>query len=84
MRTAGPVVCRQHPRSGRRVIFVTLEDETGQVNLIVWPNLAERRRRELIHACLLGVVGEVQRGEGDVLRVIAQDLAVIAGYWEIS
>jgi error-prone DNA polymerase len=73
VRTAGLVVCRQHPSSGRGVIFVTLEDETGQVNLIVWPDLAERRRMTLMHACLLGVTGEVQR-EGKVLHVIARDL----------
>jgi error-prone DNA polymerase len=73
VRTAGLVVCRQHPSSGRGVIFVTLEDETGQTNLIVWPDLAERRRRELMHARLLGVAGEVQR-EGEVLHVIARDL----------
>jgi error-prone DNA polymerase len=73
VRTAGLVVCRQHPSSGKGVIFVTLEDETGQVNLIVWPGLAERRRRALTHARLLGVAGEVQR-EGQVLHVIAYDL----------
>jgi error-prone DNA polymerase len=73
VRTAGLVVCRQHPSSGKGVIFVTLEDETGQVNLIVWPDLAERRRRALMHAHLLGVAGEVQR-EGQVLHVIAHEL----------
>jgi error-prone DNA polymerase len=73
VRTAGLVVCRQHPSSGKGVIFVTLEDETGQVNLIVWPDLAERRRRTLTNAHLLGVTGEVQR-EGQVLHVIAHDL----------
>jgi error-prone DNA polymerase len=73
VRTAGLVVCRQHPSSGKGVIFVTLEDETGQINLIVWPDLAERRRRTLTHARLLGVAGEVQRA-GQVLHVIAHDL----------
>jgi len=73
VRTAGIVVCRQHPSSANGVIFVTLEDETGHTNAIVWANLAERQRRELLHARLLGVTGEVQR-EGEVLHVIAKRL----------
>jgi error-prone DNA polymerase len=52
------------------VIFITLEDETGQTNLIVWPSVVERQRREVLHARLLMVSGEVQR-EGEVLHVIA-------------
>ncbi|HYA38126.1 MAG TPA: error-prone DNA polymerase [Candidatus Methylomirabilis sp.] len=73
VRTAGLVICRQHPSSGNGVIFVTLEDETGQTNLIVWPGLAARQRRELLNASLLSVVGEVQR-EGEVQHVIARRL----------
>ncbi len=71
-RTAGIVIGRQHPSSAG-VIFVTLEDETGHTNVIVWPGLAERQRRALLHSRLLGVTGEVQR-EGEVLHVIARDL----------
>jgi error-prone DNA polymerase len=71
--TAGLVICRQHPSSGNGVIFVTLEDETGQVNLIVWPSVAERDRRALLGARLMAVRGEVQR-EGEVLHVIARGL----------
>ncbi|BAU47352.1 DNA polymerase [Sulfurifustis variabilis] len=69
-RTAGLVVCRQHPSSASGVIFITLEDETGQTNLIVWPGVVERQRREVLHARLLVVSGEVQR-EGEVLHLIA-------------
>jgi error-prone DNA polymerase len=76
--TAGLVICRQHPSSGNGVIFATLEDETGQTNLIVWPGLAARQRRELINASLLGVVGEVQR-EGEVQHVIARQLEDYSG-----
>jgi error-prone DNA polymerase len=71
--TAGLVICRQHPSSGNGVVFVTLEDETGQTNLIIWPSLAQRQRRELLQASLLSVVGEVQR-EGEVQHVIARQL----------
>jgi DNA-directed DNA polymerase III PolC len=73
MHTAGLVICRQHPSSGNGVVFVTLEDETGQTNLIIWPSIAARQRRELLNAGLLGVVGEVQR-EGEVQHVIARQL----------
>jgi error-prone DNA polymerase len=73
VRTAGLVITRQRPSSASGVIFVTLEDETGYVNLIVWNDLANRARRALLGARLLGVVGKVQR-EGAVLHVIAERL----------
>ena len=61
IRTAGIVTCRQRPATASGVIFVTLEDETGYVNLIVWNDLADRQRRELLGSRLLAVHGEVQR-----------------------
>jgi error-prone DNA polymerase len=72
-RTAGIVVCRQHPGSAKGVIFLTLEDETGQTNVVVWPNLVARYQRILTQARLLFVDGEVQR-EGEVLHVVARRL----------
>jgi error-prone DNA polymerase len=71
--TAGLVITRQRPSSAAGVTFVTLEDETGYVNLIVWEKIAERDRRALLGASLLGVVGRVQR-EGEVLHVVAARL----------
>ncbi len=73
LRTAGIVTCRQRPATASGVIFVTLEDETGHVNVIVWNDLAERQRRELIGSRLLAVQGEVQR-EGRVVHVLARQL----------
>jgi len=73
VRTAGLVTCRQCPSSSAGVIFVTMEDETGTLQVIVWPRLAERQRRPLVGASLLVVSGEVQR-EGQVLHVIASRL----------
>jgi error-prone DNA polymerase len=73
VRTGGIVINRQHPASARGVIFVTLEDETGQVNLVVWQQVALRQRRALLGARLLGVIGEVQR-EGEVIHVVARRL----------
>jgi error-prone DNA polymerase len=73
VRTAGLVITRQRPSSASGVTFVTLEDETGYLNLVVWERLAERARRPLLGARLLGVVGVVQKESG-VLHVIAEDL----------
>ena len=73
IRAAGIVTCRQRPATASGVIFVTLEDETGYVNLIVWNDLAERQRRELLASRLLAVTGEVQR-EGRVVHILARRL----------
>ncbi|HEY6897677.1 MAG TPA: error-prone DNA polymerase, partial [Rhodocyclaceae bacterium] len=72
-RCAGIVTCRQRPGSAAGVIFLTLEDETGLTNVIVHPKLAERQRRELLGARLLGVLGVLQR-EGEVVHLIAKRL----------
>jgi len=67
---AGLVITRQRPGTAAGVVFVTLEDETGQVNLIVWERLAIRQRRVLLGAVLMGAWGKLQQQEG-VLHVIA-------------
>ena len=54
-RAAGPVTCRQRPDTASGVVFVTLEDETGCMNIVVWRHLVETQRRELLGARLLGV-----------------------------
>ena len=53
--------------------FVTLEDETGYINLIVWKKIADEQRNELLTARLLGIEGELQK-EGKVIHVIARKL----------
>jgi len=73
VRVAGLVIARQRPFSASGAIFVTLEDETGLINLIIWSDLIETYRYELLHARLLGVDGTVQR-EGQVIHVIARKL----------
>jgi error-prone DNA polymerase len=73
IRAAGIVTCRQRPATASGVIFVTLEDETGYVNAIVWNDLADRQRKELIGSRLLVVAGEVQR-EGSVVHILAKRL----------
>ena len=73
VRSAGIVITRQRPSSASGVTFVTLEDETGYLNLVVWESLAQSARSALLGAALLGVVGKVQK-EGAVLHVIAERL----------
>jgi error-prone DNA polymerase len=72
-RAAGIVIGRQRPDTASGVIFVTLEDETGSVNVIVWRDLADRQRRELLGSRLMGVHGTLER-EGEVVHLIAKRL----------
>jgi len=51
-------------------VFITIEDETGATNVIVWRDLGDRQRREMLGARLLGVQGRIER-EGDVVHVLA-------------
>jgi len=73
-RAAGIVTGRQRPSTASGTVFVTLEDETGYVNVIVWPHLIERQRRELLGARLMGVEGVLER-EGEVMHLIARRLS---------
>lgn len=72
-RACGIVTVRQRPGTAKGVLFLTLEDETGNVNVIVWPTLVEQQRREVLHAPLLGVYGVWQR-EGEVRHLVAKRL----------
>jgi error-prone DNA polymerase len=73
MRTAGLVTCRQRPDTASGVVFVTLEDETDCINLVVWRDLVERQRRELLGARLLGAAGVIER-QGEVVHLVARRL----------
>jgi DNA-directed RNA polymerase len=68
---AGLVILRQRPGTAKGVIFLTLEDETGVVNVIVWRALYERFRRAVIAGRMLRVTGRLQR-EAGVTHVIAE------------
>ncbi|AMK78309.1 MULTISPECIES: error-prone DNA polymerase [Methylomonas] len=70
---AGLVICRQRPMTAAGVTFVTLEDETGQVNLVVWPATALAQRKPLLKARLLSVSGTIQQEDG-VLHLVAGKL----------
>lgn len=73
VRTAGLVTLRQRPQTASGVTFMTLEDEDGMVNVVVWRDLAERQRRVLLTATLLGVDGRWESVEG-VDHLIAERL----------
>jgi error-prone DNA polymerase len=72
-RASGIVTHRQRPETAKGVVFVTLEDDTGAVNVIVWPQVAEQQRRALLGSTLLTVYGIWQR-EGEVRHLVAKQL----------
>src|SRR5687768_13654258 len=73
VRTTGIVTCRQRPGTASGVVFVTLEDETGITNVVVWNQLVLKQRREILNSRLLTVYG-VWQCEGEVKHVIAKRL----------
>jgi error-prone DNA polymerase len=77
VRACGIVTMRQQPQTAKGVVFVTLEDETGSINVIVWKSLKEKQRAELLRARLLAVYGVWQRDAasgGQVRHLIAKRL----------
>ena len=78
-KVAGLVTCRQRPMTASGVTFLTLEDEAGHMNVVVWPALGERLRPILRQAMLIGVVGRVQESEG-VIHVIADNLVDLTSW----
>jgi error-prone DNA polymerase len=72
---AGLVLIRQRPGSAKGVVFITIEDETGVANLVIWPDVFERQRKIVMGARLMAVRGIVQRDEeGGVIHVVARQL----------
>jgi len=73
VRCCGLVLMRQRPGTAGGVTFVTLEDETGVINLIVWKSVAQRWRQPLLRARLLDAQGQLQR-QGSVMHLIVRKL----------
>jgi error-prone DNA polymerase len=71
---AGLVLVRQRPGSAKGVMFITLEDETGIANLVVWAQTFEKYRRVVLSAGMIAVKGRVQR-EGEVVHLVAYQLS---------
>lgn len=74
----GIVLVRQRPGSANGVMFITLEDETGIANIIVWPSLFERQRRLILSAPAMAAMGRLQRQES-VIHVVADRLVDLSG-----
>ena len=70
VQVAGVVLIRQRPGSAKGVTFITLEDETGVINLVVWPDLKEKQRKVVMGARLMEVRGRVEYDD-EVIHVIA-------------
>ncbi len=74
VRCAGVVLVRQRPGSAKGVVFMTLEDETGIANIVVWPKVMERFRKEVMGARLVLVEGYIQSSPEQVTHLVAQRL----------
>jgi error-prone DNA polymerase len=73
VRVVGIVTSRQRPSTSSGVVFVTLEDETGYINTIIWRDIASTQRQTLMSAQLLGVSGYIEK-DGQVIHLIAKKL----------
>jgi error-prone DNA polymerase len=74
VRCAGVVLVRQRPGSANGVVFMTLEDETGIANIVVWPKVMERFRKEVMGARLVLVEGHIQSSPEKVVHLVAEKL----------
>ena len=74
LEAAGIVLVRQRPGSAKGVLFITLEDETGIANLVVWPKVFEQNRRTIMSASMMAVRGRIQR-EGEVVHLVVRHVA---------
>jgi DNA polymerase III alpha subunit len=79
---AGLVLCRQRPGTAKGVIFLTLEDETGPCNVVVWAGVYERFRRAVIAGRLLRVTGRLQR-EAGVTHLVAERIEDVSGLLDL-
>jgi error-prone DNA polymerase len=67
---AGMVICRQRPMTAGGVVFMTLEDESGFVNLVVWSTVFEKFRKIILASTVLGVTGKLQSHDGVVHLIV--------------
>jgi error-prone DNA polymerase len=74
VRCAGVVLVRQRPGSAKGVVFMTLEDETGIANIVVWPKVMERFRKEVMGSRLILIEGTIQSSPEKVVHLVAERL----------
>ncbi len=79
IKATGIVTARQRPQTASGVTFITIEDETGFINVVVWPKLGEEYRRVVRLAKLMGIVGHVQNSEG-VIHLVASNLIDLSSW----
>jgi DNA-directed RNA polymerase len=79
---AGLVLVRQRPGTARGVVFVTLEDETGTVNVVIWRKVFDRFRRAVIAGRMLRVTGRVERQSG-VTHLVAEEIEDISALLDL-
>jgi error-prone DNA polymerase len=79
LKSAGLVLVRQMPGSAKGVVFITIEDETGIANLVIWPKLYERQRRVILSAGMMAVHGRIQR-EGEVVHLVAHRVSDLSEF----
>ena len=75
------MILRQRPQTASGVTFMTLEDETGMVNVVVWAQVAERQRRVFLESRLLAVEGRMESAEGSqhLIATRLEDLSSLLG-----
>jgi error-prone DNA polymerase len=71
-RCAGVVLVRQRPGTAKGVVFMTIEDETGIANIVVWPKVMARFRKEVMGSRLIQIEGKVQKSEENVVHLVAE------------
>jgi error-prone DNA polymerase len=81
---AGFVLVRQMPGSAKGVMFITLEDETANANLIVWPSVFERNRRAILGASMVGCRGKVQKANNVIHLIVEQVVDLTADLKQVS
>ena len=74
---AGLVLVIQRPSTAKGITFITLEDETGTTNIIIWKKIFNKYRRTIIESRLLKITGKLQR-EGDICHIIAEHIEDIS------
>jgi error-prone DNA polymerase len=78
VKVAGLVLVRQRPGTASGICFITIEDETGTANLVVFKNLFDKFRKEILHSRLLMIEGKLQK-EGEVIHVVARNCYDLSG-----
>lgn len=77
LEAAGIILVRQRPGSAKGVLFITMEDETGIANVVVWQKVFERFRRVILSSSMIAVHGRIQR-EGDIVHLVAHRIIGLA------